>query len=193
MAHCIANCRITRECPGGRFTAFVASEWKERERDDSYDEGDQPANRKGRCVGTNPYTRLWTREELCRGTPVIATLRSLLVSCAVVSGCIISASCTGTTDKDQQLRRLEELRARKATETEIIREFGKPFRVAVKGHSSWTELEEFFDRESPSSLQEVRAKLPKYPKVVVYSDESWIKWIFLDDDNVMRDYSLAGQ
>ncbi len=77
-AHCIANCRTTRECAGGSATAAGASyakklwdEFKRRTYDttsEGYSRGDQAANKKGRICGTSPYGKAWTCEELCRGS-----------------------------------------------------------------------------------------------------------------------------
>lgn len=45
--HCVANCRITRECPGGVLTASIASLWHELNGAE-FDPGDMAANRVGR-------------------------------------------------------------------------------------------------------------------------------------------------
>lgn len=55
QAHCITNCRISRECPGGKGTAVAASYWKEIVTDTimgktGYSSGDQCANADGRRV-----------------------------------------------------------------------------------------------------------------------------------------------
>jgi RHS repeat-associated protein len=77
-AHCIANCRISRECFAGGAQAAGMSyvkevwDWGKKKTWDSNSEGwstgDQNANRKGRCMGKSPYAQGWTCEELCRGT-----------------------------------------------------------------------------------------------------------------------------
>jgi RHS repeat-associated protein len=73
-AHCIANCRISRECAGGSVTAAAASKWKELTdtwdptSGTGWDAGDEAANRKGRLCGTSAYGKAWTCEELCKGT-----------------------------------------------------------------------------------------------------------------------------
>jgi hypothetical protein len=61
VAHCVANCRITRECGRtGRAQAAAASygkevwDWGKKKtwdpNSEGYSEGDQNANRTGRCV-----------------------------------------------------------------------------------------------------------------------------------------------
>jgi RHS repeat-associated protein len=77
-AHCITNCRISRECFGGAATAAAASvakevydEVKQNVWDRSsagWDPGDMTANKKGRVCGTSPFAKRWDCEELCRGT-----------------------------------------------------------------------------------------------------------------------------
>lgn len=50
--HCVASCRISRECPGGRFTAWIAGDWYQdpwwRTPDQNSDPGDRAANQVGR-------------------------------------------------------------------------------------------------------------------------------------------------
>ena len=85
-AHCIASCLITRECPGGGFYAAAAGTGREIEdaargmRDRTsgggssgggYSQGDQCANRKGRCIGASPgdcILRCWNAPQECPGS-----------------------------------------------------------------------------------------------------------------------------
>jgi RHS repeat-associated protein len=77
-AHCIANCRISRECAGGAGQAAAASyakevwDWTKKKTWDpdseGYSGGDQAANKKGRICGKSPYTKAWDCGELCKGT-----------------------------------------------------------------------------------------------------------------------------
>ncbi len=51
--HCVASCRISRECPGGRFTAWIAGDWYQdpwwlSEKYSNSDPGDRAANQVGR-------------------------------------------------------------------------------------------------------------------------------------------------
>ena len=50
--HCVASCRISRECPGGRFTAWIAGDWYQdpwwQYPSQGSDPGDRAANRVGR-------------------------------------------------------------------------------------------------------------------------------------------------
>ena len=70
-AHCIAHCRITRECPGGAATSWLGGFGKEildeikqwGGNGDGYDPGDMGANAKGRqCAKKNRSC-----EEQCKG------------------------------------------------------------------------------------------------------------------------------
>ena len=84
-AHCIASCLIARECPGGGFTAAAGGTLREIEdaarsaRDrtsgggsgDGYSQGDQCANRKGRCIAAGPgdcILRCWNAPQECPGS-----------------------------------------------------------------------------------------------------------------------------
>jgi RHS repeat-associated protein len=77
-AHCIANCRIARECTFGAGQAAGASyakevwDWGKKKtwdpNSEGYSGGDQAANKKGRVCGKSPYTKAWDCEELCKGT-----------------------------------------------------------------------------------------------------------------------------
>ena len=76
VAHCVANCKITRECIGGRTQAVFVSYGKEMwdevkqhtydPKSDGYDEGDQEANRCGRDFARKLPER--TCETLCKDT-----------------------------------------------------------------------------------------------------------------------------
>jgi hypothetical protein len=66
LAHCIAHCRITRECPGGGLTSFFGGLGKELQDQlkkwnggggDGFDWGDMGANRTGRQCGKNDKNR----------------------------------------------------------------------------------------------------------------------------------------
>jgi RHS repeat-associated protein len=72
-AHCIAHCRITRECPGEEVTSYLGGLSKEildqikRWRGgggDGFDSGDMAANARGRQCGRTPGKAC---EELCKG------------------------------------------------------------------------------------------------------------------------------
>jgi RHS repeat-associated protein len=76
QAHCVTNCRITRECPGGSATAGAASYakelWDEAKqqtydpKSEGYSRGDQAANKRGRICGSSPYTKGYDCEILCQ-------------------------------------------------------------------------------------------------------------------------------
>jgi hypothetical protein len=88
---------------------------------------------------------------------------------------------------------LDALVQQRATEARIVRELGKPFAIHRKGQPSWTDLTDFLDRASPAAWRDVRQKAAAYPTVIVYSDDVWITWIFLDGLGVMGTYSLSSQ
>jgi RHS repeat-associated protein len=57
-AHCRASCRISKECPGGSFTAWIAGDWVqdpwwEKQEKTGSDPGDRAANRTGRECANN--------------------------------------------------------------------------------------------------------------------------------------------
>jgi hypothetical protein len=80
--HCVASCRISRECPGGRFTAWLAGDWWQDpwwQPEPGSEAGDRAANNVGRdackkkdsCEGRstadwqrNPYHRFKCRPTL---------------------------------------------------------------------------------------------------------------------------------
>ncbi|NOS70448.1 MAG: RHS repeat-associated core domain-containing protein [Verrucomicrobia bacterium] len=56
--HCVASCRISRECSGGRFTAWIAGDWYQdpwwlSEKYSNSDPGDRAANQVGRDASCN--------------------------------------------------------------------------------------------------------------------------------------------
>jgi hypothetical protein len=59
--HCVASCRISRECPGGKATAFLAGWWHEVN-GPFYDTDDMAANLVGRNLAG---CKKETCEELC--------------------------------------------------------------------------------------------------------------------------------
>jgi len=74
-AHCVAHCRIQRECPGGGFTSFIGGVAKEVEdwaklkifgTGEGFDPQDMAASRKGREMGRNCPEK--SCEEACKGT-----------------------------------------------------------------------------------------------------------------------------
>ena len=73
--HCVAHCRIQRECPGGRFTSWAGGLGKEiwdeikqhwHKEGPGYDGGDMDANREGRKRGRHCKEK--SCEEACKGT-----------------------------------------------------------------------------------------------------------------------------
>jgi hypothetical protein len=73
--HCVAHCRIQRECPGGRVTSWLGGFAKEVEdqlkkwfmhQGPGFDMGDMNANKEGRNRGRNCPTK--SCEEACKGT-----------------------------------------------------------------------------------------------------------------------------
>ena len=79
-AHCITNCLVSRECPGGEWTATMASYWKEgrdewRQRRDptsseGWSPGDQCANCEGRKRSRTPgdcILKCWNIQHICPG------------------------------------------------------------------------------------------------------------------------------
>ena len=71
-AHCIANCRLSRECPAGVGVALVMSWLKENFnmstwRFDQWDPGDSPGDAKANAMGRACSYKLWEScESLCR-------------------------------------------------------------------------------------------------------------------------------
>lgn len=55
--HCVASCRISRECPGGRFSAWIAGDWYQdpwwQSPSQGSDPGDRAANQVGRSASCN--------------------------------------------------------------------------------------------------------------------------------------------
>jgi hypothetical protein len=51
--HCTASCRISRECPGGQFTAWIAGDWFQDPWWQSPKSGSDPCDRKANQAGRN--------------------------------------------------------------------------------------------------------------------------------------------
>jgi RHS repeat-associated protein len=74
--HCVASCRISRECPGGRFTAWIAGDWV---RDPWWEKGssdpnDRAANKVGRRVSCRKETSC---ETMCDGELIARSFPTL--------------------------------------------------------------------------------------------------------------------
>jgi RHS repeat-associated protein len=58
IRHCIASCRVTRESPGGRFTAWVGGSMQDPPSwTDPDSSGDRDANERGRCLANQDPER----------------------------------------------------------------------------------------------------------------------------------------
>jgi hypothetical protein len=126
------------------------------------------------------------------GSALLRKMRLVVSLCVALGPLLFGLACLERPDRDREVLRLTALREKRATHAEVVRELGQPFQTAERGTPSWQELEDSFNR-APSHWQEAKAKLPKYPKVLVYADDKWIVWIFLDAESTMQDYSLTGQ
>lgn len=110
----------------------------------------------------------------------------LAVSFAVLAGC-------ETRDDVEHKRKLEALVQRGATRAEVAQELGPGYTMYEKETPSWEALESFLKREPANDLLPLRENAVKYPRVMYYTTEWRMTWIFLDDKDVIRTYYLTAQ
>ncbi len=65
-AHCTASCRISRECPGGRFTAWIGGDWINDPWWQSESQGSDPRDRRANRIGRDlSRSKCKSCEDLC--------------------------------------------------------------------------------------------------------------------------------
>lgn len=63
--HCVASCRISRECSGGRFSAWIAGDWFQDPWWRSPSQGSDPGDRAANQVGRDACKKKKSCEESC--------------------------------------------------------------------------------------------------------------------------------
>ncbi len=98
--------------------------------------------------------------------------------------------CEGASPDAAQLR---DLVARGATRTDVARELGNSYILYdKKDPEMWKALEKYWEGE-PSDLRVLREKAERYRRVM-YCTTAWTTaWVFLDKDDIARDYRQGTQ
>ena len=63
--HCVASCRISRECAGGRFTAWIAGDWWRDPWWQTEAQGSDPGDRAANRIGRGACKKEKSCEESC--------------------------------------------------------------------------------------------------------------------------------
>jgi hypothetical protein len=112
------------------------------------------------------------------------------VHAAVGMGLLILVACASDLEHKRELETLVQQGANRA---EVARELGPGYRMHEKGTPSWNDLQSFLSREPVSDLVPLRENVSKYPKVMYYTTEWRMTWIFFDDKDVIRAYYITAQ
>lgn len=105
-------------------------------------------------------------------------------------GLFLAAGCSGDLEHK---KKLEALVQRDATRAEVAHELGPGYTMYEKDTPSWDDLKKFLEREPATDLRPLRENVLKYPRVMYYTTEWRMTWIFLDDKDVIRTYYLTAQ
>jgi hypothetical protein len=108
--------------------------------------------------------------------------------CVLIAGLSLSA-CEG----DKQHRALDSLVRNGATQEQVVTQLGPGVTVYERGTPSWDDLQKFLAREPPSDLTPLRQAVQKYPRILYYTTEWRMTWLFLDERGVVREYYLTAQ
>ena len=108
----------------------------------------------------------------------------MLVACWIVASC----------DDDQKHRAaLDSLVHNSANEADVTKQLGAGVTVYERGTPSWVALQQFLAREPASNYQPLRQAVEKYHRVLYYTTEWRMTWLFRDEHGVVRGYFLSAQ
>ena len=90
-------------------------------------------------------------------------------------------------------QKLDALVAKGATRADVTQALGERYHLYAKGEASWSALQQFLGREPQSAFSELRQASEQYPRIMYYTTEWRMTWVFLDDRDVIRGYYLTSQ
>jgi hypothetical protein len=102
-------------------------------------------------------------------------------------------SAAGCSDDREHQQKLEALVQRGANRADVAAELGPGYTMYENDAPSWNDLMKFLDREPAKDLLPLRENVKKYPKVMYYTTQWRMTWIFFDDKDVIRAYYLTAQ
>lgn len=105
---------------------------------------------------------------------------------------VVALGCQSRDDREHKTK-LDALVQRGATRTDVAQELGSGYTMYEKETPSWDQLQSFLQHEPAKDLIPLRENVTKYPKVMYYTTEWRMTWIFLDDKDVIRGYYLSAQ
>jgi hypothetical protein len=111
---------------------------------------------------------------------------------AIALFAVILAGCQSPQDREHR-RKLEALVQKRANKADLTRDLGSGFVKYQKGTPSWEALQTFLRREPASALRALRENVTKYPTIIYYTTAWRMTWIFLDENDVIREYYLTVQ
>ena len=121
------------------------------------------------------------------------TLHPLFLAVRMLS---ISVSCAMTLGGCAEWEHRAALRAivrEGVTEDQLPARLKMEFRVYQRGEPAWDDLQTFLSREPLTDLGPLREAVKKYPRILYHTTEWQMKWLFVDDKGVVRDYFLSSQ
>ncbi len=99
--------------------------------------------------------------------------------------------CDGARPDAAQLR---DLTTRGATRTDVARELGNSYILYDKEDPErWKALEKYWEGDRKDDLRVLREKAERYPRVMYYTTAWTTTWVFLDKDDIARDYYQGTQ
>jgi hypothetical protein len=105
---------------------------------------------------------------------------------------IALAMCCACGPDEHQIA-LDTLVKENATEEKAIAALGDGVTIYARGTRSWEALQQFLAREPPSNYTRLREAVEKYPRILYYTTEWRMTWVFVDEQGIVRGYYLAAQ
>ena len=81
----------------------------------------------------------------------------------------------------------------RAPKKEIVDSLGTNYLMYSKGATTWDDLTNVLAREPTNRLVAVRIRVPKWPKVMLYSTPDVMTWVFLDEGERAVDFVVGAQ
>ena len=115
--------------------------------------------------------------------------RVSLVACVLLTFVALS----GCSDDAKHRALLDSLVRNGANQQEVTAKLGSGVTVYERGFPSWNDLQRFLDREPAANFGPLREAAKKYPRILYYTTEWRMTWIFVDERGIARGYHLSSQ
>ena len=106
---------------------------------------------------------------------------------------LVPCVALGCSDDAEHRAVLDALVRSGAKQEDVAKQLGEGMKVYERGTPSWAALQRFLASEPATIHQPLREAVEKYPRILYYTTEWRMTWLFLDEQGVVREYYLSAQ